>query len=142
MNDEIIEAEVISIVPLEVSIASPFRALAVRSGKSDTPEAIFAPAKNPEMRGRRPSGVVFPIEDVPAGAAGVPIDEQPDIAITKRRAKSVAEELTKLPVACHERGGYCHIEVVFPGNRLEFHGRTWFLAVAGLKNYLDKPRRR
>jgi hypothetical protein len=126
------------IVPMEGPYTPRRAALATRARG---PEQIFAPAPEPEMRGRRPSGHVFRAENVPAEAAGVPIAEPPETAVTKRSAKGVAEELTQRPVQVREGDdGRCFIEVVFPQERLEFAGRTWFLALLTLKNHLDRRR--
>jgi hypothetical protein len=125
------------IVPMDGPYTPRRAALATRARG---PEQIFEPAPEPEMRGRRPSGVVFRADDVPPESAGVPIAPPPETAVTKRSAKGVAEELTGRPVQMREGDGRCFIEVVFPQQRLEFAGRTWFLALLTLKNHLDKRR--
>lgn len=102
------------------------------------PAASFSPPAAPEMRGRRPSGKVFSASEVSEEMRGVPIHDDPPFACSKRVAKGVAEELTRRPVQVRERNGMCQIEVVFPLQRLAFHGRTWFLALGNLKDFLDK----
>lgn len=135
-KQEFIDVQV-TVEPVTGSLSDPRqRALAIRQEKGS--EGIFAAPINPEMRGRRPSGVVFrPEQEVPPEMRGVPIEEAPLIAVSKRSAKSVAEELTSLPVQVREKNGRCYIEVVFPIRRLEFEGNTWFHALLSLKHFLS-----
>lgn len=93
--------------------------------------------------GRRASGVIVKQEDAPAEALeSYPIVlDGPIIRIYKRQAKSVAEELTGLPVKVMERKNHpnaCILEVKFPGQVLGFRAGAWFDALAKLKGYLDK----
>lgn len=41
-------------------------------------------------------------------------------------------------VQCREQAGRCYIEVVFPVQRLEFQGATWFGALLSLKQFLSR----
>lgn len=136
-TDEIIE------VDAEVRILPP----------SETPEncklwlrrgdkaQIFEPAREPEMNGRRPSGAVMTVDpaEIPPHMRPIPIMENTlNVKVPKRTAKSVAEEMTKMPVRVREEGGRCFIEIHWPHERLAFSGMDWFLALASLKNHLDE----
>jgi hypothetical protein len=140
MNEDPIIDGALQVIPLVTSIAHPIRALATLRGRDET--QIFGPAPNPEMRGRRPSGVVMPAANVPKEMQGTPLHDGPVYAISKRSAKGVAEILTGCPVRVYEKEYRCRIEVVFPGQRLEFSAPTWFRALASLKSYLDDRLRR
>lgn len=135
----VIDVEV-KVEPVTGSLSDPRqRALAIRQEKGG---GIFEAPKSPEMRGRRPSGVPFrPEGEIPAELRGVPVEEAPLIAVNKRSAKSVAEELTSCPVQCREQLGRCYIEIVFPHERLEFQGTSWFNALVSLKHHLDRGKR-
>jgi hypothetical protein len=140
MREQIIDVDAeVSVIHPVPGLSSACRAVIIRG---DSPETLFAPAPNMQMRGRRPSGVVFQADDVPKECRGVVDAEQPEYAVSKRTAKSVAEELTTQPVSCKEQAGHCYIEVRFPGRPREFHGRTWFLALTSLKQWLDDPMRK
>lgn len=140
MKEDVIDIEA-KVIPLEGSIANPFaRSLATRKGRGSG--EIFAPPADPEMRGRRATGIAFRPDQVPEGCGGVPIEEPGEIVVYKRNAKQVAEQLTNLPVGCHEENGMCYIDVFYPLNPMRFHGRTWFLALLSLKRHVDPAARR
>lgn len=142
MSERVVTIDIdTTVVPLAGSIASPTRMLAVSRGAR---EKLFAPPEQPAMRGRRPSGVVFSAPDVPKEARGEQVVKPPEqYAVTKRLAKSVAEQLTGCPITCRDMAdGRKQIEVVMPMERIAFEGPTWFDALVPLKTHFEGRVRR
>lgn len=135
-----VEAEVVTVIPLDGSIGNPIRAALATVSRGQNETQLFAPAEQPTMRGRRPSGVVFQDSTVPKESRGVPIEEPPDFKVPKRSAKSTAEELTGCSVVARDRDdGRCSLEVIWSSSqRQEFTGNTWWLALCDLKYHLDR----
>lgn len=136
----------VKVTPLQHSLSDPRgRAIVL---KHSARQGAFDPPVNPEIRGRRPSGAVFKAADVPKAARGTPIVEEPiecrnEYRISKRSAKSVAEELTERPVQVRQNAtGRCEIEVIFPVERLVFEGNTWFYALQSLNSWLTQRKSR
>lgn len=111
-------------------------------------ERLFAPAVQPQARGRSPLGGEMRVDmaKVPEFMRPQPIvappDELPTYLVTKRAAKATAEEMTGFPCSTHERNHRCQIEVRFPHRSLEFEAHDWFYALGALKHYLDSRQSR
>lgn len=90
-----------------------------------------------EIPGRHATGTTFEANELPAAATG-PAPDWPAQWITKKRALSVAEELSGLKCRGFVEHGRCTIEVHAKKERLLFTAKTWWSALGGVLVYFKK----
>lgn len=99
------------------------------------------PMGEPEERGRRSSGHLFTSEEVPLESRGVPVVEEPEYRISKRSAKSVAEQISGVSVHADETGGYCHLTLIHPQEQVRFKALSWFMCLRQVYSHLGSRRK-